>query len=222
MAKKPEPEKPVPGLYLLSPTLSDAGAFAPLLQAALEAADVACVLLNVGAADPGAAKKIIQTLAPLAQGRGAALLLDCEPRIVSRTGADGVHLRVSGETLEPTIAEAIESLKPDHIVGVGGIRTRHDAMSAGEADIDYILFGEPAKDSWVAPFEERLEKVEWWSDIFNVPCVAYAGALAEVAQFAAAGADFIALGDAIWSDPRGPAAALREAAAAVRSGAALA
>jgi thiamine-phosphate pyrophosphorylase len=89
-------------------------------------------------------------------------------------------------------------------------------MSAGELDIDYLLFGEPAKDGWVAPLPERLERVEWWSGIFNVPCVAYAASLDEIAPLATAGADFVALGDAVWRDARGPASAMRDAAAALR------
>ena len=38
-----------------------------------------------------------------------------------------------------------------------------------------------------------------------------ATSLAEVAPLAAAGADFVAIGDAIWGDPRGALAALAEA-----------
>ncbi len=52
----------------------------------------------------------------------------------------------------------------------------------------------------------------WWSEIFEPPCVAFAAELAEVAVLAGAGADFVAVGDCIFGDSRGPAAALAEAA----------
>ena len=34
-------------------------------------------------------------------------------------------------------------LKPERIVGVGGLATRHDAMLAAEQGADYVMFGEP-------------------------------------------------------------------------------
>jgi thiamine-phosphate pyrophosphorylase len=197
--------------------VGDPAAFALALESALDAADVACVLVDVAGLDPASGKRLAQTLAPIAQARGAALVLSGDTRLAGRAGADGAHMSGSGEAFLESVADAVATLKPDHILGVGGLRTRHDAMSAGELDIDYLLFGEPAKDGWVAPFEDRLERVEWWSEIFNVPCVAYAASLAEVAPMARAGADFVALGGAVWDDPRGPASAMRDAAAALRA-----
>jgi orotidine-5'-phosphate decarboxylase len=47
---------------------------------------------------------------------------------------------------------------------------------------------------------------------FNVPCVGYAHDLGAIGDLVRAGADFIALGDAVFADPRGAAAALRDAA----------
>ena len=64
-----------------------------------------------------------------------------------------------------------------------------------------------------APFPERHERVAWWAEIFQVPCVAAAATLAEVRPLAEAGPEFIALGAAVWDDPRGPAAAVAEASA---------
>jgi thiamine-phosphate pyrophosphorylase len=216
MAKKTDQAAPVPNLYLFSPRVTDAGPFAQQLPSVLDAAEVSCLLLNVPADDPGAAKKMIQSLAQIAQPRGVALLVDCETRLVARSGADGIHLRGSGEALEASVSEAVQSLKPDHIVGVGGLRTRHDAMTAGEQDIDYVMFGEPSNDAWTPPIEELVEKVSWWSEIFNVPCVAFAARLEDIPALVEAGADFIALGEAVWGDPRGPVPAIKDAAASLR------
>jgi thiamine-phosphate pyrophosphorylase len=66
-----------------------------------------------------------------------------------------------------------------------------------------------------------LERVGWWSEVFEVPCVAFAENLDEVGPLAAAGADFVAVGDFVWADDRG-AAALNAAAKALAASEAVA
>jgi thiamine-phosphate pyrophosphorylase len=74
-------------------------------------------------------------------------------------------------------------------------------MIAGEAGVDYVMFGEPRRDGFTPPAEETIERVEWWAQIFEPPCVGYAASLEDIAPLADAGADFVALADAIWSAP---------------------
>jgi thiamine-phosphate pyrophosphorylase len=202
-------------LYLLTAPLGDVRAFAPQLEAAMDAGDVACVLVSFEGPDEGDAKKVLQALAPIVQGRDAALLIEGDPRLAARTGADGVHVRGSGEALGPALEDAITRCRPDRIVGAGGLRSRDDAMTAGEHEVDYVMFGEPARDGWSPPADQVLDRADWWIEIFNVPCVAYAATLADVAALAELRVDFIALRDAVWNDPRGPAAAVGEAQAAI-------
>ncbi len=200
-----------PSLYLISPPVRRAEDFEPLLVEALGAADIACVYLRLAAMGESEAARVASRLAPVAQNRGAAALF-ADPRIAGRANADGVHVFGQGEGLLVSLDEAIASMKPQRIVGAGGMRTRHDAMTAGERDIDYVSFGDPAADGWTPDVDFIIERVGWWSTIFNVPCVGFAAALADVARIAEAGADFVAVGDAVWSDPRGPAVATAEAA----------
>jgi thiamine-phosphate pyrophosphorylase len=47
----------------------------------------------------------------------------------------------------------------------------------------------------LAAIEERLS---WWAEVFEAPCVGYAGSPDEIAALVTAGADFVALGDWIW------------------------
>lgn len=201
-----------PSLYLLSPLIEQADAFIPELTAALDAADVACVFLRFAAVGDSEIARIAGKLSPIVQGRGAAALV-ADPRIAARANADGVHIYARDEALLPALDDAIGSMKPQRIVGAGGLRTRHDAMSAGELDIDYVAFGDPAPDGWTPDVNFIIERVGWWSSIFNVPCVGFAPSLVEVEPIAKAGADFVAIGDAIWTDPRGPAAAVAQAGA---------
>ncbi len=198
-----------PRLYLITPPVADAQAFAPALEAALGAGDVACVLLRFTPPDENARKKICRALAPLVQDRDAALLLVDDAQLAVRAGADGVHATQPGEKLEA----ALESLKPDRIVGIGGLIDKDQAMSAGEQDIDYVMFGD--LDPGGEDADTVLERASWWAEIFNVPCIGVAHALDQVEALAKSGAEFVALGPKIFDDPRGPAAAVAEAQAAL-------
>ena len=197
----------VPRLTLVTSEIEDASGFAPKLAAVLDAADVAAVLLRLPAADEDTQINRVKTLAAVAQDQGVALLVDGHPDIVARGGADGAHLRGF-----EAFAAARGTLKPDRIAGCGGVATRHDAMLAAENGADYVMFGD-ALDGSPPSFQTVLERVEWWTEVFEIPCVALASGFDEISPLAAAGADFVAVGDFIWSDPRGSAAALAAAAA---------
>jgi thiamine-phosphate pyrophosphorylase len=111
------------------------------------------------------------------------------------------------------VESALSSLGQDAIVGAGALERRDDAMSAGEAGASYVMFGEPDERGNRAAPELVLERVGWWTEIFNVPCVAYAGSLDDVGPLAEARAEFVALGDAVWNHPAGPAEAIKQAQA---------
>ena len=171
----------------------------------------AAVLLRLKPSDPRTLISCIKVLAPVVQGKGAALLLDGHVDLVARGGADGAHL--SGiKALE----EALPTLKPDRIAGVGGLATRHDSMTAGELGADYVLFGEPDEQGQRPSAEAIADRLQWWDELFELPSVGFAGALEEIGAFTAAGADFILAGDFIWSAPEGPVRALRAASEAIR------
>ena len=55
-----------------------------------------------------------------------------------------------------------------------------------------------------------LETLEWWQQIFEIPCVAIGGITVEnCAPIVAAGADFIAVCNGVWNYADGPAAAVK-------------
>ena len=234
-------------LYLITPPLAEAAGFAPRFEAALSAGDIACVFLRTQALAASEIKKIIAALAPLAQKHDIAVLI-ADPVLAARVDADGVH--VSG--VGPELEAALTAMKPDRIVGVGAVSSRHEAMLAGESGADYVMFGWPqeARDHEgfgsnqskamsmidsesverdaggkpVSTFSHPAlgmtseptagdassvgERVAWWAEIFTLPCVGYAASLADVGPLAEAGADFVALGDAVWQHPEGAAAAV--------------
>src|ERR1700680_245552 len=211
LANKPVPPRPVPRLYLATPVVDDPALLMANLPGLLAAADVAAVLLRLKTTDQRTMISRVKALAPVVQDSGAALLLDGHVELVARAGADGAHL-----TGIRAMEEALPSLKPDRIAGVGGLATRHDSMEAGEAGADYVLFGEPDARGVRPSVEAIAERLEWWAELFEPPCVGFATSREEAYEFAAAGADLVLVGDFIWNDTRGAAAALAEAEQTIR------
>ena len=208
---KPLPSRPVPRLYLATPEVEDPSPLVSSLPGLLAGADVAAVLLRLKMADQRSMISRVKALAPAIQNAGAALLLDGHVELVARASADGAHL-TGIEAME----EALPSLKPDRIAGVGGLVTRHDSMAAGERGADYVLFGEPDSSGQRPSTEAIAERLQWWDELFEPPCVGFAVSREEAGEFAAAGADFVLVGDFIWADPRGAEAALVEVEQTIR------
>lgn len=211
MASKPASPRPVPRLYLATPLVDDPTALTASLPSLLAAADVAAVLLRLAPADDRTLTNRIKALAPVIQNNGAALLLDGHVELVARAGADGAHL-----TGIDAMTEALPTLKPDRIAGVGGLATRHDSMAAGELGADYVLFGEPDRHGERPSIEAIAERLQWWAELFEPPCVGFAVSCEEAREFAGAGADFVLVGDFIWQDSRGAVAALVDAERTIR------
>lgn len=211
MANKSAPPRPLPRLYLATPALGDPATLIAELPTLLASADIAAVLVRLEPADQRTMISRVKAIAPVVQNSGAALLLDGHVELVARAGADGAHL-----TGIAALEEALPSLKPDRIAGVGGLFTRHDSMSAGEMGADYVLFGEPDARGERPAASAIAERLDWWAELFEPPCIGFAVSTEEAYRFAAAGADFVLVGGFIWADPRGPNAALAEAEAAIR------
>ena len=201
----------MPRLYLATPVVDDPAQLMASLPGLLAAVDVAAVLLRLKPTDQRTMISRVKTLAPVIQDGGAALLLDGHVELVARAGADGAHL-TGIEAME----DAMPTLKPDRIAGVGGLATRHDSMAAGEAGADYVLFGEPDAKGQRPSVEAIAERLQWWAELFEPPCVGFAASREEAHEFAAAGADFVLVGDFIWNDKRGAKAALMEAEQTIR------
>jgi thiamine-phosphate pyrophosphorylase len=210
VSRPPAEPRPAPRLALLTPWIEDAQAFAELLRIAVTAADVAAVVLRLKQADERTLVTRIKALAAIVQEAGAALILYDLPDLVGKSGADGAHCVGIG-----ALEDNIGNLQPKHIAGVGALKTRHDAMLAGEAGADYVMFGEPYPDGVDPASETTLERVSWWAEVFQVQCVGVAAAPEYVAPIAQAGADFVALGEWAFAVPADTARLVADAAAAI-------
>jgi thiamine-phosphate pyrophosphorylase len=206
--------QPQPELYLLLPPAIDLDGFATLFAEALEAPAVAAVMLWLAKDDEALWRQTCEVLVPHAHARGLPLLVAGSMKQTGTLPADGLHMEA--ETDE--IAAAHRTLGGKRMLGVGGLGDRHHAMLAGEAGADYVFFGsaDPAQTKPM-PFLQAVSLVEWWSEMFQIPCVAPASEFDEAARLAGAGADFVAVRDLVWNDSRGPGAAIEDLAQAIAS-----
>ena len=76
-------------------------------------------------------------------------------------------------------------------------------MIAAEAGVDYVMFGDPDARGARPSLAAIAERVAWWSELFEIPCVAYAEQFGDMGELCAAGADFIAIGEPAFADPQG-------------------
>ncbi|MFZ1988214.1 MAG: thiamine phosphate synthase, partial [Alphaproteobacteria bacterium] len=198
-------------LYLLTPTIISAPdalrPFTEELKRALGAGDVACVQLRLKDVADDVILRAGEKLMPLVQAAGAAFLINDRPDLAAKLGADGAHIGEEDMSYE----EARALLGPEKILGVTAHNSRHLAMEAAEKGADYVAFGAffptQTKD---AKTRADIELLEWWSDIFEVPCVAIGGITPENARpLVEAGADFIAVASGVWDHPEGAPAAVR-------------
>jgi thiamine-phosphate pyrophosphorylase len=192
-------------LCLVTPPGVTASTFAPILEDALAGGDVASLIVT---AEPGELGPLAAALVPIAQAHGVAALIHNDTQIVGRTNADGVHI----DSGRADLAAAASSLHPARIVGAGALRSRHDTMTAGESDPDYVFFGRLDGDTDTAIFPKALALAEWWAEIFEIPAMVMGGLSLESVRHARdAGVEFVALRRAVWDNPEGPRMAVAEA-----------
>lgn len=197
-------------LYLITPSdlagEDELVAFRDELEKALAGGDVACLQIRLKDTPDDRVLRAAEVLMPVAHAAGVAVLINDRPDLAKRCGADGVHI---GQE-DGNLAEARALLGRDASIGVTCHNSRHLAMEAGEAGADYVAFG-AFFDSATKAAKTRadLEILEWWSGLFEIPCVAIGGITPEnCAPLIAAGADFLAVSAGVWAHPAGPKAAV--------------
>ena len=143
-------------LYVTIAPHSDGGKDLESLGRILDAGDVACIRLRTDGADDSFAD-FARDVISLAHSRDIAVLVDDDVTLAQSVGADGVHL--TGELGQYPSARAM--LGENGIIGIDCTGSRDKAMSAGEQGADYVCLS-----------GENPETVNWWTQLFEVPCVA--------------------------------------------------
>ncbi len=193
-------------LYLVTPPAFEPAAFAEQLKAALGAGDVGALQLRLKGVSDDTVRRAYAAIAPVAQAGGVAVIVNDRPDLAAELGADGVHI---GQE-DADYATARRLVGANATVGVTCHDSRHLAMEAAERGADYVAFGAffptTTKEAKTAA---PVEILEWWSEIFEIPCVAIGGiTVLNCAPLVRAGADFLAVVGGVWSHPEGPAAAV--------------
>ena len=182
-------------LYLISPQ-EVGGAFPDRLKAALEPGVATAFQLRVKDVDEHELARLAEPLQRICADANVAFIVNDSVALTRRLGADGVHLGQS----DGDIKEARVVLGPDAQIGRTCHDSRHFAMEAGEQGADYVAFG-AFYETTTKPSHYRPEPsiLSWWSTLFELPCVAIGGITpANAAPLVAAGADFVAVCQAVW------------------------
>lgn len=185
-------------LVLVAPSIDDPQEMRRVMEDALRGGDVASVIVPDYGRDEKAFQSLCQAVVPVIQQAGAAALIFGDSRVAGRVRADGLHL----ETGPDALGEAAERHQPGMIVGGGNARDRHTAMMTGDVQPDYLIFGSATGDIKPEPHPKNLALAEWWAAMVEIPCVVMGGTdIAHTEAMAATGAEFIAFGKAVFSEP---------------------
>jgi thiamine-phosphate pyrophosphorylase len=183
-------------LYLVSPQ-EVGGSFPDRLRAALDGGPVAAFQLRVKGVDQHALARLAEPLQAICADRDVAFIVNDDMSLAKRIGADGVHL--GQQDGDPREARAL--LGPAAQIGVTCHDSRHFAMEAGEAGVDYVAFGAFFPTS-TKEVKHRPEPalLSWWATLFELPCVAIGGITpTNGGELVKAGADFLAVSGAVWN-----------------------
>jgi thiamine-phosphate pyrophosphorylase len=202
-------------LYVVTPpALPDSARFAREdLARALGAGDVAALQIRLKEAGDDDILRAAEAILPVAHAHDVAVLMNDRADLAVRSGCDGAHLgQEDGDH-----AAARKLLGPDRMLGITCHASRHLAMEAGETGADYVAFGAFFPTSTKeTEHQAEPELLEWWSGMFEIPCVAIGGINAQnCAPLVQAGADFLAVVSAVWGHPEGPDAGVRAMNAAI-------
>jgi thiamine-phosphate pyrophosphorylase len=169
-----------PRFYLVAPDGLAPDQLLPCAAAACAAGDCASILVPETVTADVVAKLQALTI--------AVIIRDCEPRLVHRLGADGMHLSRAAPV------KAIRTTLKDEMIGVFAATSRHIAMEAAEAGADYVAFSQKSQSTG-----EPL--LFWWQDIFEVPAVAFDPVVAsDLATLLPQKPDFIRPTDNMWEN----------------------
>ncbi len=143
-----------------------------MLAAVVDAAPISSVLIRSGH-DVPLDMEAVRALVAAVQKKGIAALVASSVDDASKLGADGIHLPWSKDIVRQ-FKTLRQSAPAGTVIGADAGRSRHDAMELGEAGADYVAFGVPphVEDREKAA-GRQLDLIAWWSELFEVPCVAF-------------------------------------------------
>lgn len=190
-------------LVLIVPEAGDAATVAARVGEAVAGGDVASVFVPRRGLDDQRFQALAEALAEPVQSRGVALVVEGDSRIAMRAGADGLYFEGPRQELRDLLEKHGRKL----MIGTGGVKTRHDALEAGEAQPDFMFFGRFGYDARPEAHPRNLALAGWWSQMVAIPCIAMAGSSEEsILDVAISGAEFVAVEQAVFAGGGAPGA----------------
>ena len=199
-------------LYLVSPPAITLASFMPEVEEALGLGAVKAFQLRLKNASDVQIFEAAAKIQPICQKYSIAFILNDRVDLVKKCSADGVHL---GQE-DMSVAEARKILGEEFVIGATCHASRDLAIDAASAGANYVAFG--AFFPTISKSAEKIEKwgvpkpeiLEFWSTATEIPCVAIGGITPQNCKpLIDAGADFIAVINAVWKHPQGAAAGVR-------------
>ncbi len=197
-------------IYLISPLeMPDVGEFARVLEETFSGGDIACFQLDLYKAGDEEVMAAAAKLMPICRANDVPFLINQDPDLAGKIGADGVHLGQHNVSC----ARARELLGDEAIIGVTCNNSFDLGLASAEEGATYVSFG-PFHSSWILQGMERAERSlleAWAGGPGQLPSIANGGIkLDNAAPLVEAGADFIALCSSIWKHDEGPKAAIEK------------
>lgn len=191
-------------LYLITPPqITDVNLFCLNLETALSAAPVNCLQIrlkkeNNECEDDIVILSLFNKIKPICDRYGTLIIINDNPYVAKTAKADGVHL---GQK-DANYFHARELLGQEAIIGITCHNSKELAFKAASSGADYVAFGafysSKTKD---IKHKANMEILEWWHEAMEVPCLAIGGIdISNAEKIIKAGADFIALSNAVWSN----------------------
>ena len=195
-------------LVLVVPDDADEGQLAPRLEAAFAAGDVASVIVPAHGRDEDRYQALLESVAPVVQPAGVALVAAGPANIAARAKVDGIHLPADAAI----VADHVERYAGRWIVGAEAGGTRHHALEMGEKRPDYMFFGRLSGDTHAEPHPVALENAAWWAEFVEIPAILMGGHdLSHLETAARTGAEFVALSRAALAGDADPADVVKRA-----------
>lgn len=185
----------LPQLYLVTPPQFELSSFPDQLARALDAVEIACLRLELATRDEDTISRAADACREVAHSRDIAIVIADHVLMVERLGLDGVHFTDGSRQVRKTRKD----LGKDAIVGAFCGTSRHDGMTAGEQDADYVSFGPLSGANLGTGETAERELFEWWTEMIEVPIVAEGGLTDALVRDLTPVTDFFSFGEEIWN-----------------------
>jgi len=166
------------------------------------------MILHSGDANSAEFAQFCEAAVPICREHEIPVLISEDSQLMGRVNADGLLLTDGYNQVK----SMVERFSPDRLIGSSGLKDRHAALEAGEANPDFVLFGKPSGDIRAEPHPKNLALAQWWSEVLEIPCIVLAGDdLESVVTCAKTGVDFVAVDRCIFHNDLPPEEALKAA-----------